>query len=62
MLRELSEKKQTFERVGDAMNSVAARGYGVVSPALSDIVMEEPELITHAGKYGVKYSYDPCKY
>ncbi|MBQ6844653.1 MAG: stage IV sporulation protein A [Agathobacter sp.] len=54
MLRELSEKKQTFERVEDAMDSVAARGYGVVSPALSDIVMEEPELITHAGKYGVK--------
>lgn len=54
MIRELSEKKQAYERVEDAMNSVAARGYGVVSPELSDIVMEEPELITHAGKYGVK--------
>ena len=54
MLRELSEKKYAYERVEDAMNSVAARGYGVVSPVLSDIVMEEPELITHAGKYGVK--------
>jgi stage IV sporulation protein A len=54
MLRDLSDKKNEYEKVEDAMNSVNARGYGVVSPALSDIVMEEPELITHAGKYGVK--------
>ena len=46
--------KQEYEKVEDAMNSVNARGYGVVAPSLSDIVMEEPELITHAGKYGVK--------
>ena len=54
MIRELSEKKQAYERVEDAMDSVTARGYGVVAPELSDIVMEEPELITHAGKFGVK--------
>lgn len=54
MIREFSEKKQAYERVEDAMNSVAARGYGVVAPNLSNIAMEEPELITHAGKYGVK--------
>ncbi len=54
MIRDLSDKKGEYEKVEEAMNSVNARGYGVVSPALSDIVMEEPELITHAGKYGVK--------
>lgn len=54
MLRDLSEKKQEYEKVEEAMNSVNARGYGVVSPGLSDIEMEEPELITHAGKFGVK--------
>lgn len=54
MLRELTDKKQSYEMVEDAMESVVARGYGVVAPKLSDIVMEEPELINHAGKYGVK--------
>lgn len=53
-LQNLANKKQEYEKVEDAMSSVNARGYGVVAPALSDIVMEEPELITHAGKYGVK--------
>ena len=54
MIQTLCEKKQQYEKVEDAMNSVYARGYGVVAPALSDISMQEPELITHAGKYGVK--------
>lgn len=54
MIQNLSNKKQEYEKVEDAMDSVNARGYGVVAPALSDITMEEPELITHAGKYGVK--------
>ena len=53
-LQNLANKKKEYEKVEDAMCSVNARGYGVVAPALSDIVMEEPELITHAGKYGVK--------
>ncbi len=53
-LQNLSNKKREYEKVEDAMNSVNARGYGVVAPSLCDITMEEPELITHAGKYGVK--------
>lgn len=54
MIRTLSQKKREYEKVEDAIESVSARGYGVVAPNLEDIVMEEPELITHAGKYGVK--------
>lgn len=54
MIRNLSEKKREYEKVEDAIESVNARGYGVVSPNLEDISMEEPELISHAGKYGVK--------
>ncbi|MBQ8626559.1 MAG: stage IV sporulation protein A, partial [Agathobacter sp.] len=54
MIKNLSAKKREYEKVEDAIDSVGARGYGVVTPALADITMEEPELITHAGKYGVK--------
>lgn len=52
--RELSAKRSGYEKVAAAMESVDARGYGVVTPLLADIVMEEPVLISHAGKYGVK--------
>ena len=54
MIRELAEKKQEFEQVADAMQAVKMKGYGVVTPELSDIRMEEPVLIKHGNKFGVK--------
>ena len=53
-LRQLAEKRREYEKVEDAIAGVAARGYGVVTPNLEDITMEEPVLITHGGKFGVK--------
>lgn len=54
LVKELSAKKQEFEKVADAMQSVKLRGYGVVTPTLSDIAMEEPQLMKHGNKYGVR--------
>lgn len=54
VLRSLAQMKKEYERVKDAMDAVEQKGYGVVMPGLSDIRMENPVLIQHAGKYGVK--------
>ena len=54
MVKELAEMKKEYEKVEDAMNSVKMKGYGVVNPGLSDITLEEPVLIKHGNKYGVK--------
>lgn len=54
LVRELSQKKQEYEKVADAMQSVKMRGYGVVTPTLSDINMEDPQLMKHGSKYGVR--------
>jgi stage IV sporulation protein A len=54
MIRSLSAMKQEYERVKDAMESVEQKGYGVVMPSLSDIRMEDPVVISHGGKYGIK--------
>lgn len=54
MIKNLSEKKKAYEKVENAISSVTGIGYGVVAPELNDITMEEPVLITHGGKYGVK--------
>ena len=50
----LSNLRKSYEKVADAMQSVEQKGYGVVSPELSDITMEEPVLIRHGNKCGVK--------
>ena len=40
--------------MSDAFEAVQVKGYGVVSPRLSDIKTEEPVLIRHGNKFGVK--------
>lgn len=54
MIRDLASKKAEYEKVQEAMEAVQQKGYGVVMPGLSDITMEDPLLIQHGSKYGVK--------
>ncbi|MBO5522430.1 MAG: stage IV sporulation protein A, partial [Roseburia sp.] len=54
MIKEMAALKESYEKVSDAFAQVQAKGYGVVNPGLSDITMEEPVLIRHGNKFGVK--------
>ena len=54
LIRELSAKKEAYAQVAEAMESVQRTGYGVVSPSMKEISVEEPELIRHGGQYGVR--------
>lgn len=54
MMKELAQKRNEYEKVQDALTSVTQKGYGVVLPNLSEITMDDPVLISHGSKYGVK--------
>lgn len=51
---ELAEIKRKYERVKDALDEVAATGYGIVLPQMDELTLEEPEIIKQGGKYGVR--------
>lgn len=53
-IRLLSEMKKSYEQVKDALDAVQSRGYGVVIPDRSEIRLEEPAVVKHGSKYGVK--------
>lgn len=53
-LKEFSAMKKEYAKVLDAINSVRMTGYGVVTPAKSEITLNKPELIKHGNKFGVK--------
>ena len=53
-LRELAAKKAEFEKVSYAINQVKGKGYGIVSPLKEEIRIEDPEVMKHGNKYGVK--------
>lgn len=53
-LKQLASMKKEYEKVLEAMVSVRAKGYGVVTPNQDEIRLEEPVVIKHGNKYGVK--------
>ncbi|WP_343209111.1 stage IV sporulation protein A [Anaerolentibacter hominis] len=53
-LKELVEIKTSYEKVSDACEEVRFKGYGVVTPSEDEIQIEQPEIIRHGNKFGVK--------
>lgn len=53
-LKKLAGMKSQYEKIGYAYDEVIQKGYGVVTPSIEEISIEDPEIIRHSGKYGVK--------
>lgn len=53
-IKELSEIKRQYMRVKDALDEVDATGYGIVMPDISELSLEEPEIVKQGGRYGVR--------
>ena len=53
-MKELAGMKEQFVKVQAALEAVKGTGYGVVVPELSEITIEEPEVIRQGNKFGVK--------
>lgn len=53
-LRDLSLAQREYEKVAPALEEVREMGYGVVSPSLEDMILEEPELIRQGNRFGVR--------
>jgi stage IV sporulation protein A len=54
LLKELSSVKSEYDKVAEALEKVRETGYGVVNPLVSEMELEEPELIKQGGLFGVK--------
>lgn len=54
VIRDLSDTKAKYEKVRNALEEVERTGYGIVMPDLSELTLEEPELMKQGGRYGVR--------
>ena len=54
LMKELVTAKAEYDQIAEALRSVRATGYGMVSPAMSEITLEEPEIIRRGSQYGIK--------
>ena len=54
VLRTLSEMKAEYDKISFALHEVREKGYGIVSPTLDELTLEEPKIVKQGGKFGVK--------
>ena len=48
LIKEFSQAKKSYDNIKDAMMQVEETGYGIVQPKLSEMVLEEPEILSRA--------------
>ncbi|MDR1700445.1 MAG: stage IV sporulation protein A [Lachnoclostridium sp.] len=53
-MRDLAGKRKEFDKIAVACSQVKGKGYGIVTPTKEDIQIENPEMMKHGNKYGVK--------
>lgn len=54
LMQEFSHAKRQYDRYAEALEMVKATGYGVASPSLEEMVLDEPELIRQGSRFGVR--------
>ncbi|MGI6142346.1 MAG: stage IV sporulation protein A [bacterium] len=54
LLREYTFAKREYDKVADALRDVERTGYGIVQPQLDEMILEEPELVRHGNRFGVR--------
>ncbi|PWU68635.1 MULTISPECIES: stage IV sporulation protein A [Gracilibacillus] len=54
LMQEFTNAKKEYDQVSDALRMVKQTGYGVAAPALTDMALEEPEIIRQGPRFGVR--------
>ncbi len=54
LMKNLAGIKKEYERVEFALHEVRVKGYGVVTPNMEEMALDEPEIIKQGNRFGVK--------
>lgn len=54
IMREMYKAKVEYDKVATALKDVKETGYGLVAPQLSEMKLEEPEMVKQGNRYSVK--------
>ena len=50
----LSNVKKEYDKISYALNEVKQKGYGIVTPSIEELILDEPEMIKQGSRFGVK--------
>ena len=50
----LAQTKKEYDKVAYALEQVKATGYGIVTPSMDELILDEPEIVKQGSRFGVK--------
>ena len=50
----LASTKKKYDKIAEALDEVNRKGYGIVTPSIDELVLEEPEMVKQGSRFGVK--------
>lgn len=54
LMKELSEVKKKYDKIAFALHEVKEKGYGIVSPSIDELSLDEPEIVKQGSRFGVR--------
>ncbi len=62
MIRELATARNEYEKIKDAFKEARTKGYGIVSPAVEEMHLGEPQIFKQGGRFGVRLEAEAPSY
>lgn len=50
----LASIKKEYDKISYALEEVKAKGYGIVTPSMDELILDEPEMVKQGSRFGVK--------
>lgn len=50
----LASTKKEYDKISYALEEVNAKGYGIVTPSMDELILDEPEMVKQGSRFGVK--------
>ena len=54
IMGDLASTKKKYDKISYALEEVKTKGYGIVTPSIDELVLEEPEMVKQGSRFGVK--------
>ena len=46
--------KREYDKISTALDEVKSKGYGIVTPSIDELILDEPEMVKQGSRFGVK--------
>lgn len=53
-ITEMAKVKKEYDKIACALDEVKRKGYGIVTPSMDELILDEPEMVKQGSRYGVK--------